>query len=273
MSEGKGDVIKISKNPTIQSQVSKVREDLIGNRTLNREEELKINKYARSSVARDITLKKVRDERDDAQRAKNEALEKSGIDALTGLHNFRWFTEQLEMKISESNRNNASFKLIGFDIDRFKWINDTYGHGVGDEILKSIKSIPTREEEQICREGGDEYKQTLGAESTTNIEIMTSRLMEEMETLSTEILKDKKPFPNIPNKEIPEILKKAVLCVGVAEYTPGMSKEDLLHAVDNAQYYAKQNGRGKAAYATRLPNGDYAFKELRRIAVSKPLMK
>ncbi|MDP2649705.1 MAG: GGDEF domain-containing protein [bacterium] len=248
--------IKISSNLGIQKKVEE-RESLIKRISPQLDDKTR-NQFARHETARNLKLDKRAGE---TARAKELSL----IDDLTKLHNKRWLGERLEMKIAEAKRKGRSFKVIGFDIDHFKWINDTYGHNVGDLILKAVKSVPARTEEPICRDGGEEFKQILDAENGDDIQILTSRLMESMENLSAEILKDKKIFPNIPNQEIPEILKKITLSVGVTKYIPGMSAEDLIAAVDAAQYYAKQNGRNKAVYTSRISQGNnYDYRELQR---------
>jgi diguanylate cyclase len=252
--------IKTSSNPKIQKMVD-MQEDLIRKKIPGIDDKT-LNQFARSVTAKELKLEKRAEEI-------TEAKKKSEFDSLTGLHNHEWFTEQLEMRIAEAKRTNKTFKIIGFDIDHFKWINDTYGHGIGDEVLKSIKSILTRTEEPICRDGGEEFKQILDAENTFDTETLTSRLMESMENLSAKILENKKTLPNIPNPEIPEILRKTTLSIGVAEYIPGISKEDLLETVDKAQYHAKQNGRNRAVFAEKISPDDYNFQELQRKPVSQ----
>jgi diguanylate cyclase (GGDEF)-like protein len=254
--------IKISPNPKIQKLVE-AQEDIIKKFSPEIDDKTK-NIFARTAVAKNLKL-------DKRAMEIEKAKEISGIDSLTGLHNHKWFTEQLKMKIAEANRNNQTFKLIGFDLDHFKWINDTYGHIVGDEILRCVKHISTRTEEPICRDGGEEFKQILDAENTSDVEIMTVRLMNEMETLSTAVLRNKKAFPNIPNVEISEVLRRVTLSIGVSEYIPGTPMEDFLQTVDKAQYRAKQTGRNRAVYGTKISQDNYNFKELQRKPVSKAM--
>ena len=81
-------------------------------------------------------------------------------DALTGLHNRRYFVEACEGRISESRRQSFPISLIVLDVDNFKTINDTYGHTTGDEVLIEIGRIlqsQCRESDLCARIGGEEF--------------------------------------------------------------------------------------------------------------------
>ena len=81
-------------------------------------------------------------------------------DSLTGLYNRHRFQQELDRMVSEADRRQSAMALVFFDLDEFKHVNDTFGHGVGDELLKSIaKTIGTqvRRHEVFSRLGGDEF--------------------------------------------------------------------------------------------------------------------
>ncbi|WP_035058790.1 EAL domain-containing protein [Andreprevotia chitinilytica] len=81
-------------------------------------------------------------------------------DALTGLYNRHRFQQELERMVSEADRRDGTMALVFFDLDEFKYVNDTFGHGVGDDLLKSIgREIGTqvRRHEVLSRLGGDEF--------------------------------------------------------------------------------------------------------------------
>ena len=82
------------------------------------------------------------------------------IDALTGLGNVRQFDLEMNRHISNKNMKNDSFCLLLIDIDHFKYVNDTYGHPAGDEVLKQVGCI-LRETSQFpdlaFRKGGEEF--------------------------------------------------------------------------------------------------------------------
>lgn len=86
----------------------------------------------------------------------NHFIHQSTIDPLTGLVNRRTLDEQTAIWIEEKK----TFSIILFDIDRFKRVNDTYGHGVGDEVLQFIAGemlLVARENDVYCRYGGEEF--------------------------------------------------------------------------------------------------------------------
>ena len=89
------------------------------------------------------------------------ALETQAItDSLTGLYNRRYFTKQLELLNSTTDFSKSNYYFLIMDIDKFKWINDQYGHDIGDDILKIFgKRLKHnfRANDLICRFGGDEF--------------------------------------------------------------------------------------------------------------------
>ena len=84
----------------------------------------------------------------------------ANTDALTGLYNRRRFTDILEQELKLFERYNRSFCLINIDIDHFKKVNDTYGHDVGDKVIKQFCNTLTsniRSSDSACRWGGEEF--------------------------------------------------------------------------------------------------------------------
>lgn len=81
-------------------------------------------------------------------------------DALTGLYNRHRFQQELERMVSEADRRQTAMALLFFDLDEFKYVNDTFGHAVGDELLKTIAKeigLQVRRHEVLSRLGGDEF--------------------------------------------------------------------------------------------------------------------
>jgi diguanylate cyclase (GGDEF)-like protein/putative nucleotidyltransferase with HDIG domain len=82
------------------------------------------------------------------------------VDSLSGLYNRRRALEQLEMEIQRAQRYRGTFSLLIADIDNFKLFNDTYGHPVGDELIRRVAGVldhRTRSSDFVCRFGGDEF--------------------------------------------------------------------------------------------------------------------
>lgn len=85
---------------------------------------------------------------------------KSGIDYLTGLPNRQVFDKVLHREVSRTTRGVGTLSLAILDLDDFKQVNDTYGHPVGDRVLKKLASIlkkETRSTDTLCRIGGEEF--------------------------------------------------------------------------------------------------------------------
>jgi len=93
-------------------------------------------------------------------RLLEEYREESITDHLTGLYNRREFEERLSYEIEEAEKHNKKLSLIMMDLDRFKKFNDTYGHPLGDELLKEFARVlreSIRASDFAFRIGGDEF--------------------------------------------------------------------------------------------------------------------
>ena len=100
---------------------------------------------------RDITRRK---------QAEKRLRELATTDALTGLANRRHFTEQAQAEINRTNRYGGPVSMIMFDVDHFKKVNDTYGHDVGDEVLRALCQTAAenvRDVDTLGRIGGEEF--------------------------------------------------------------------------------------------------------------------
>ncbi len=155
-------------------------------------------------------------------------------DGLTGIYNRLYFNELFlkECKIAEENNLNLSVAL--FDIDKFKSINDTYGHLAGDEVIKMIADIDRETAEQYggfaCRYGGEEFLLVL---PKTSAEV-ASAILESMH----DRIKNTTIF--YEGKEI-----HVNVSIGLTSY-PELcaSTDELIRRADSLMYYSKENGRG-----------------------------
>jgi len=87
-------------------------------------------------------------------------LEQTSRDLLTGLHNHMYFQEQVELEIERARRFDRQFSILFIDLDRFKVINDTLGHTVGNSMLRQLAAVlkeHTRNMDTVARYGGDEF--------------------------------------------------------------------------------------------------------------------
>jgi len=157
-------------------------------------------------------------------------------DALTGLSNRRSFDDVFESSFARAARHNDPLTLVLFDVDKFKRINDTYGHGAGDEVLKGICLILNnrlRKSDFAARLGGDEFAILLDRTDTQAglhfvQDLLESIAANEFVHAGTAI--------------------HATLSLGVAQrQDASASPEALYYAADKALYAAKGNGRNQYA--------------------------
>ncbi len=102
------------------------------------------------------TQQKLRKLESELERTRSDSL----TDPLTGLTNRRALDEALGKELARSTRHNLNLSLILFDLDHFKKVNDTYGHQVGDKVLKAVADKATemvRQTDTLCRFGGEEF--------------------------------------------------------------------------------------------------------------------
>jgi len=170
-------------------------------------------------------------------------------DFLTGLPNRLLFMDRLHTAIEWAARNQGSLGVLYLDLDRFKAINDTYGHPVGDEVLKQVATI-LREElrgsDTVSRLGGDEFVALLADLSANHSpSTVARRLLQRLD----QPLRIAGVGTGVELRVTPS--------VGSADYPQdGVDAETLLRHADAAMYAAKNSGRnGYLAYAD-LAQGD-----------------
>lgn len=161
----------------------------------------------------------------------------SETDALTGVANRYSFEEVLKTSIKSNPCNKENASLILFDLDKFKEVNDTHGHDVGDELLREVtKRIQTclRETELLARIGGDEFAIIL--KNTINTYIVTKVAHRILNSLVT-------PF------HIKGIEVKMSASIGISVYPDNTTNPDeLFKYADIAMYRAKKLGRNQVCY-------------------------
>jgi diguanylate cyclase (GGDEF)-like protein len=164
------------------------------------------------------------------EEEREDLFKKASKDALTNIFNRSSFNMFLEKQLNELKKVKEPFSMIFFDIDYFKKINDTYGHQLGDEVLKDISYITNhrlRNSDIFSRWGGEEFIIIL---PNTNIENST-KVAEEL----------RKSIENFKFK-----IDKQVTCsFGVIEIKRVKDADEILKDVDKALYRAKENGRNR----------------------------
>ena len=155
------------------------------------------------------------------------------VDALTGLHNRYWFDTVYKRQFARSIASGRPFSLIMADIDRFKEVNDTYGHLVGDRVLYSIARIITnyiRATEVVARYGGDEF-----------VIILADKGLETARSVAERLLLAARDA--LPIRVGDKTITHPTLSVGIAEINVGESPDELIRRADEALYRSKIGGR------------------------------
>lgn len=154
------------------------------------------------------------------------------IDPLTGLYNHKTFHEYLDSLLEQSECNGLRLQLAIFDIDNFKRVNDTYGHWVGDLVLKEVAGKVGGMiglNDFAARYGGEEFAV-----------IYTDKSFHEAyaaaEAMRTSIAEMVHPYAGG---------KPITVSIGLCDYTPGDGKEMLFRKSDDALYVAKRSGKNK----------------------------
>ena len=150
-------------------------------------------------------------------------------DALTGLINRRGMQQRLESELERARRYNRPFALILADIDHFKKVNDTYGHSVGDQVLREVAgrlAQNLRDSDSLARWGGEEFLILAPETNLHQAHLLAQRLREAI---------SERPISGLV----------ITLSLGVACYRQGDSVAGLLSRADEAMYQAKANGRNQ----------------------------
>jgi two-component system cell cycle response regulator len=157
-------------------------------------------------------------------------------DQLTGVYNRRHFDDCLQRELSYARRQCTNLSLLMIDIDFFKRVNDTYGHRVGDAVLRivatSIQRV-LRAHDVLARYGGEEFVIVARDTNLRNAEILAERVRRRIEKLRF---------------EVPGGTTSVTVSVGVVAVTPHVGypgEEALLKSVDAALYSAKRTGRNR----------------------------
>jgi len=166
-----------------------------------------------------------------------EARQLADLDALTGLHNRRYFHETLQREVARGHRYSRQLALIVFDLDDFKAINDRIGHLAGDSVLAEaadrVRSV-VRSADIACRVGGDEFAVILPESALDDADQLYRRLLEAISS---------RPIGGAGKLQI---------SAGIAELRSGEDANRFFQRGDDALYQAKEAGKGRVAAASNL---------------------
>lgn len=180
-----------------------------------------------------LRIKKLQDELEE----KNRELERLSIsDGLTGLYNHKKIHALLHEEFERAERTGELISVAMFDLDRFKGVNDNYGHQAGDRVLEQMSAIlrtTAREIDRLGRYGGEEFMALLPETSIDEAAVFVERVRREVERHPFDIGRDE-PL-------------KMTISAGVATYPHSTidRPETLVRLADEALYAAKTGGRNR----------------------------
>lgn len=164
----------------------------------------------------------------------NKLLSLANTDPLTGLPNRRSFFHQSEMEFLRAKRYGGVFSLIMIDIDWFKKINDTYGHDIGDQVLKKFSELLTehvREVDVLGRYGGEEFVVLLPNTSIEDAKVFVNRIIDSAQNIVMYTSKGTLKF---------------TISAGVTQLLDDDENlSEILKRADGALYQAKEKGRNQ----------------------------
>ena len=172
---------------------------------------------------------RLRNELDDLKR-------EASTDALTQLANRKMFDHALKLAIHQAGQDGSPLCLLMVDIDHFKQFNDTYGHQLGDQILKLVARSLTelvQVKDTAARYGGEEFAVVLPACGLDEAVAVA-------ETIRSQVA-DKR----VTNRRTGQVLGQVTLSAGAALYVPGESVGAFIHRADATLYLAKHDGRNR----------------------------
>lgn len=174
-------------------------------------------------------------------------------DSLTGLNNSRYFFQQLDKEIERSDRYFHPLSLIFIDIDKFKRINDTYGHMIGDKVLSLIaKKIESclRTNDTAYRFAGDEFTIILPETASGKAKVVADRILAKF--VDEPIVVNGKSMPKIS------------VSIGIAEHQRNEETQQFVHRADVTMYWAKGESGNIVAISSEVH-------ELPKTAIQKNL--
>lgn len=167
----------------------------------------------------------------EAQEEKNRYL--AYHDITTGLPNRALFNDRLDQALAQAERHTRSFAVMFIDLDKFKSINDAYGHSIGDNVLQIVAArlqTCVRDEDTVSRVGGDEFLCLLmEVDEEANVAKIADSMMEKISEIC----------------EINDVKLSVKPSIGIAIYPQdGTSAKVLVKNADAAMYKAKQESNG-----------------------------
>jgi diguanylate cyclase len=174
--------------------------------------------------------------RRELERVKEESMS----DGLTGISNRKAFDAALEHTIYIARQENMHFCILLFDIDHFKQFNDTYGHLIGDKVLRFVASTLkryTKGKDFVARYGGEEFAVILPQTNMSGAQVVAEEIRRAVSS------------GNLKDKESGNSFGTITLSIGIAQFSPNDLPNELIQRTDTALYLAKKRGRNRVEKA------------------------
>lgn len=170
------------------------------------------------------------------QQELEKSQQEAQTDTLTSLINRRGLEKRFELERIRAKQNNMPFSILLIDIDHFKKVNDSFGHLVGDSLLKSLARLMTaqlRKNDIAARFGGEEFMILLPETGIDGAKAVGRKIQDALSTKEWKI------------KDSGESMGKITVSMGIAQYKFNEPEKALIKRADDALYFAKQNGRNQ----------------------------
>lgn len=178
---------------------------------------------------------KLREQLEENKKLQIKLKRQALYDSLTGLYNRHYMNEMLDKEFSRAKRSGESISIILIDLDHLKELNDQYGHSTGDQALQVLAAelrAATRNEDAVCRYGGDEFAIILPNTNANDAYTRVVSLHKHIKTLKV-----------LNHQGIPI---KIGFSAGIAAYPAhGTNSKELFNYADTALYRAKNKGRNQ----------------------------
>ena len=217
------DNLSEAKTPT---QIRKIVEFLIEENTKMRDKTLDLNTNLEKSKVQIHTMRS-----ELKQSQKNEMR-----DVLTNISNRRWFEKSLVRELAIARESKTPMCLVMIDLDHFKRVNDTYGHVIGDQVLRFFGSLLTKclkGNDTVARYGGEEFAVVLPKTKVDDAVTLIETVRSQLESAKLSLTKSKKSIGTV------------TASFGITELRDGDDTETLVQRADYRLYEAKNAGRNR----------------------------
>ena len=187
----------------------------------------------------EATSRQVQELQTALESVKVEAL----TDGLTGLANRRMFEETLQRRMTDAGADKSDLCLVMFDIDHFRRLNDSWGHPLGDQVLRYIASVlraHAQGDVQAARYGGEEFAMIMPRTNLYLAEALAARV--------SKAVKSKR----LSLKSTGDVIGEVTVSIGVARFRDGESVDDLVGRAEACVLAAKHGGRDRAVMDAQL---------------------